>query len=354
MRAYEIEAWALRAIERVEQRQANEDSRVELKADWPDDPERAARRIAGHANSSRGEPILWVIGVDEEQGVRGASQNNLANWWPRLKAQFDGPTPQVRDVLLDCKGQTVVALYFETEGIPYVVKNPSYGKPKGGPVELEVPWREGTAIRSATHSDLIQLLSPLQRPILNIEVGKGRGFVNRYPLALSAAWPAGRLGGQTTETRSMHSAPQPTAACYVRVKVVNCGRRTARHCQGYLENVEACVGREVRETDYADFMRLVWSYSAGSPSLDLLPEVPHWLDVISTLEHHDGFFLQTDPKATRYSEGFGATCVYRLTIKVFAEDAEPARAFVYVDWNGNWDRLDVFDEAQWESRKRPV
>src|SRR6266540_4555312 len=110
MRTYEIEAWALRAIERVEQRQPNEDSRVELKAEWPDDPERAARRIAGHANALRGEPILWVIGVDEQQGVKGASQNNLANWWPQVKAQFDGFAPDVREVLVPCKdNKTVVA-----------------------------------------------------------------------------------------------------------------------------------------------------------------------------------------------------------------------------------------------------
>jgi hypothetical protein len=30
-------------------------------------------------------------------------------------------------------------------------------------VALEVPWREGTSVRSATHEDLIRVLSPLQR-----------------------------------------------------------------------------------------------------------------------------------------------------------------------------------------------
>jgi hypothetical protein len=173
MRTHEIEAWALRAIERVEQRQPNEDSRVELKAAWLD-PERAARRIAGHANALRGEPILWIMGVDEQRGVIGAIQNDLSNWWPQVKAQFNGPSPTLRDLLITWKEKTVVALFLETDRIPYVVRNPAYGKPNGGPVQLEVPWRDGTAIRSATHSDLILLLAPLQRPILKIEVGNGR------------------------------------------------------------------------------------------------------------------------------------------------------------------------------------
>jgi hypothetical protein len=50
----------------------------------------------------------------------------------------------------------LVALLFETDRAPYVVKNP-----KGGQVELEVPWRELTKTRTARRSDLIRLLEPL-------------------------------------------------------------------------------------------------------------------------------------------------------------------------------------------------
>ncbi len=222
-----------------------------------------------------------------------------------------------------------------------MVKNPTFGKQNGGPVQREVPWREGTAVRSSTHTDLILLLSPLQRPILKVEVGKGRGFGNKYPLPRQVPPPG----------RTSHSPPLPTAAYYLRVKVVNRGRRTARNCKGYLADVEVWRGGAFCETNYADYMRLVWSHYAGSPSLDLLPEVPHWLDLVSTLEHDRRFFLEIDPKAARYAGGFDETSVYRLTIKVFAEDAEPAQAFVFLHWNGCWDSLDVFDEAEWESRK---
>jgi hypothetical protein len=54
---------------------AIEDDRVELKADWPD-AEKAARRVAGHANASGGGSVLWIIGLDEQRGAR----NNLPAW----------------------------------------------------------------------------------------------------------------------------------------------------------------------------------------------------------------------------------------------------------------------------------
>jgi hypothetical protein len=331
MRTHEVEAWALRAIERVENQQPNEDSRVELKAEWPLDPARVARRIAGQANALRGEPILWIIGADENRGVIGACQNEFSDWWAQVKSQFDGPSPVPRDVLVFRNGKTVVAIEFETDRVPFVVKNPLFGTPTGGPVKLEVPWREGTAVRSATHSDLITLLVPMQRPVLTIETGSGRGFVNYYPLSQ----PIG-------PSNSAH---------YVRVKVVNHGRRVAKDCACYLANVEFIGGSEFRDTHYADFMRLVWSHHPGWPALDLLPEVPYWLDVVSTLEKDRRFFLETDPKTPKYAGGFEQTTTYRLTIKAYAEESDPAQASIYLTWHGSWNHFDVVGEREWEAQR---
>jgi hypothetical protein len=99
---------------------------------------------------------------------------------------------------------------------------------------------------------------------------------------------------------------------------------------------------------------LVWSNHHGGPSLDLLPHTPHWLDVVSTLERDDRFFLQTYFKAQKYAVGFNETTMYRLTIRVIAEEAEPTKAFVYLAWKGNWNSLNVFDDSEWERRKPPV
>jgi hypothetical protein len=154
----QIEAWALAVAERVASGQPVEDARVEIKAEWPD-PTAAARRIAGHANAARGEQILWVVGLDERRGGVGAAPNELASWWQRVASEFEGLAPTVVELIVPIPdGPSVVALVFDTDRAPFVVRNPVFGKTGGGPVELEVPWREQTAVRSARRSDLLRML----------------------------------------------------------------------------------------------------------------------------------------------------------------------------------------------------
>jgi hypothetical protein len=171
MRPAQIEYWALEIIDRVSSSQPIEDSRVELKAGWIE-PQKAARQIAGHANAARGEPILWLIGVHEDNGVIGAAREELANWYPAVQSEFDGIAPSVTDLNIQIDEKTVVALLFETDRAPYVVKNPLFGT-KGVVVSREVPWREGTRTRSARRSDLIKLLVPiLSLPEIEVLGGK--------------------------------------------------------------------------------------------------------------------------------------------------------------------------------------
>ena len=174
MRKTDIEYWALDIAERVAKRQPVEDSRVEVKSEWIE-PVKAARRIAGHANAARGEPILWIFGLDEQQGATGIDQNAFSSWYSTVVSQFDGTAPESTSIAVPYRGLTLLALLFETDRAPFVVKNPS-----GGLVQFEVPWRDGTAIRSAGRAELIQLLVPLQRlPVLQLLAGLLRVYLVR-------------------------------------------------------------------------------------------------------------------------------------------------------------------------------
>ncbi len=179
----QIEYWALQVIGRVENKQPVEDSRVELKAGFVD-ATRAARRIAGHLNAARGDDVLWLIGVDEERGVVGVHATEFAGWYNGVRACFDDLVlaPKVVDVAVSTRAGTVVALLFDGSRVPYVVRNTSFGK-SAGAAQFEVPWREATAVRSARHSDLIQILVPLST-LPRIEVRSGE-FVSggRFPNA---------------------------------------------------------------------------------------------------------------------------------------------------------------------------
>lgn len=156
MNSFQIESWALRVIDCVNAGQPNEDFRVELKREWPDS-RKIARRIAGHANAARGEPILWLIGVDQKDGVVGVDDKDLANWYPAVQSQFDEIAPALTSLNIPVDGKAIVALLFETDRSPFVVKSLD-----GGTVQREVPWREATGLRSAYRSDLIRLLAPLE------------------------------------------------------------------------------------------------------------------------------------------------------------------------------------------------
>ena len=163
MNPRQIENWALEIISRVEAGQPIEDSTVELKSTWLEPDERVARRIAGHANAARGENILWLIGVDEKKGVVGVNNNtDLASWYPAVQKYFNEVSPRLTHLNIRRDEAAVVALLFETDRAPYIVKNPAYGKTKGDLAEFEIPWREGTGIRTARRSDVILLLSPIE------------------------------------------------------------------------------------------------------------------------------------------------------------------------------------------------
>ena len=76
MRRIEVGTWAIGIADRLKQGHPIEDARVELKTTWPD-PKAAARQIAGHANAAQGEPILWLIGINEKSHqIVGAEMND--------------------------------------------------------------------------------------------------------------------------------------------------------------------------------------------------------------------------------------------------------------------------------------
>jgi hypothetical protein len=128
MRLSDIEAWCLSVVDRVRSHRRIEDARVEVKAEWPP-AEKAARRIAGHANAARGEPIRWVVGLDEGAGtVTGAQGDDTAPWFAGVTALFDGLAPRLIDLVVPTEDGDVVALYFETDRGPLRRPEPRRGQ----------------------------------------------------------------------------------------------------------------------------------------------------------------------------------------------------------------------------------
>jgi hypothetical protein len=161
MRPREVELWALAAVEAC-LAGGREDARVEFKRELPNKPKELARKLAGHANTARGEFVLWVIGVDEAtktlHPARLPDEQDGADWWPQIWRLFDGDThPELIDVSFEFNGTRLLALAFGCDRTPYVVKTGVEG------VTLEVPWRQGTRVQSATRSQLLRMMLPEAR-----------------------------------------------------------------------------------------------------------------------------------------------------------------------------------------------
>ena len=156
----QLEYRVLQIADQVRAKKPVEDSHIELKSIWPTPDYKTGRRLAGHANAAQLEPIIWIVGLDETRAaVSGASNQELASWWPELQKHFGGLAPSLLNTInVRIDEQVVVALLFDTSRAPFTITVPN-----ASPFDREVPWREGNKTRSATREDLIRILVPIAR-----------------------------------------------------------------------------------------------------------------------------------------------------------------------------------------------
>ncbi|MHB8744076.1 MAG: hypothetical protein ACYC9L_13230 [Sulfuricaulis sp.] len=133
-----------------------EDAGLELKGP-PPGPQHKAAQLAGAANASGGDPIVWVFGIADDGRFIDIKGFDFDDWFAKMPGQFDGPYPEATTVWLEHEGHAILAASFRTDHVPYVVKR------NADPRQRETPWREGSLTRTATRSELIRMLLPLAR-----------------------------------------------------------------------------------------------------------------------------------------------------------------------------------------------
>jgi hypothetical protein len=155
MTSEELMALARRAVEAALADRDLEDSRIELKSQWPE-PQGLARQLAAMANSRGQQEFVWLIGIRRGRGAVGATNQDGSVWLPAVRTEFDeGLMPVlVQHENLDVGGSNVVALVWDPRDPPYLVKAPA-GR------GFEVLWREGESIRPARRRDLLKILEPI-------------------------------------------------------------------------------------------------------------------------------------------------------------------------------------------------
>jgi hypothetical protein len=155
VRSQQVEARVLQLVDRVLSGGRIEDDRVECKGAWPTDHRKAARQIGGLANAAAGEPIMWIVGLDEDSNrLVDPGTVEPSEWWGKVQKVFAELAPEVEWLQVPIVGsQGVTALLFATSRAPYVVQTDG----RSG-VHREIPWRAAGATRSAHRSEILRSL----------------------------------------------------------------------------------------------------------------------------------------------------------------------------------------------------
>jgi hypothetical protein len=155
MRPTVLETRVLAAVDKIRSGVSVENDFIECKRDWPQDSK--VRQLAASLNRAGGEPVIYIIGIDEDSGeIFDVTGTEVSDWWNQITPKFDQRPPEmIRHMTVPIEdGKSVVAVAFASDRAPYVVKtgvaNPS----------LEVPMREGTSTRTAKRDELLRLLMP--------------------------------------------------------------------------------------------------------------------------------------------------------------------------------------------------
>ncbi|MGX1161304.1 hypothetical protein FBY31_0323 [Arthrobacter sp. SLBN-100] len=67
MRAIDLEARVISAVDQIRSGQSVENDFIECKRDSP--KENKARQLAGSLNRAAGDPVVYIIGIDEKDGA---------------------------------------------------------------------------------------------------------------------------------------------------------------------------------------------------------------------------------------------------------------------------------------------
>jgi hypothetical protein len=119
--------------------------------------------------------------MDQKEGAIGCDPADFANWWAQVVAEFVEGGPLMQHYCFRIDGADVCALSLSTDRAPYLVRARDVNT-----VVYEIPWRRGTATRTASRGELLSLLNEqVSRPSIELDPADveviGRAGLNEAP-----------------------------------------------------------------------------------------------------------------------------------------------------------------------------
>lgn len=92
MRAIDLETRVLAAVDQIRAGRSVENDFIECKRDWPQ--ENKVRQLAASLNRAGGDPVIYIIGIDEDTGeVFDVTGTEVSDWWNQITPKFDQMAP---------------------------------------------------------------------------------------------------------------------------------------------------------------------------------------------------------------------------------------------------------------------
>lgn len=144
-------------------RKALADERAMLWAGLPP-AAKAARELAGQANTARGQTLLWLLRGKSKTKSKPAPipRAELEAWLQELRQTFEGIPPQIEVLeVVSSAGEPVIAMHVETDRAPFVIYTTTARKP-GAERATEVLWQEDGLSRPIRRAELVRMVTPLR------------------------------------------------------------------------------------------------------------------------------------------------------------------------------------------------
>jgi hypothetical protein len=213
MRPVELDALAFEMVNRIRAERRVEDSHVECKGPLPTDHAGSARQLAGHANELHGQPVVWLLGIDETTGaITPTTVDEVRAWLEQLGKRFQEkriPHPMLTRQVATDDGD-IVAVEFDTAEAPYLTR-------VGDTDRYEVPWRAVAGTRTARREQIVSLLLD-RTPLPTFEVIEGLLTLEHLSTSTESTWTWALILKCYAHFPFGHTAAFPQHRCHASVR----------------------------------------------------------------------------------------------------------------------------------------
>jgi len=171
-----------------------------------------------------------------------------------------------------------------------------------------------------------------RRPVLRIDFEETESYAARTPIN----WP----------NTDNPDEPLRLEAIYLRARVVNVGKSTARACRAYITRIRVVERRgDVRTIDDMDSVQIPWSLRTADDNsiavLDLPVGINQFADIVFTISRNspEKLFPGAIVFPHRFRSLFAKPGRFEMTVLVVADNATAVEREIAFDWQGPWDTL---------------